>query len=491
MHGASGPEPSGGRSGHPGPELARVLGPWDAALLTIGSVIGSGIFIVSADIVRSLGHGGLLLAVWLGGGLLSLAGALTYAELGVLFPRAGGLYDFLKEAYGPVWGFLYGWGSFLVIMSGGIAALAVAFAEFLGGVFPGFVPEEPLFELSLFGLGRSVTLGQGVAVAAILSLTAVNVLGVRAGAWTQNVLTVVTVGAIVVFTAAGLAAPARTEWSVTGPLPAGGSLWLLLGVGMMAALWTYDGWYAATFSAGEMREPRRALPIGLIGGTATITLLYLGLNLVYLRALPLEAIADSPRVGEAAASTLFGAGAARLLSAAIVVSTFGCLAATILYTARIYFAMARDGSFFDALARVHPRFRTPAWSLWAHGGWAALLALSGSYEQLYIYATFAAVLFHVGAGASVFVLRRQRPDLPRPYRTWGYPVVPALFVVTSALVVWNTLLERPVESLAGVGMLVAGLPAYAWWRRRARAAARVSERVSEGASEGASERAQP
>ncbi|MDX1644361.1 MAG: amino acid permease [Thermoanaerobaculia bacterium] len=449
-------------------ELARVLGPWDAALLTIGSVIGSGIFIVSADIVRELQHGGLLLLVWLGGGLLSLAGALTYAELGVMFPRAGGLYDYLKEAYGPVWGFLYGWGAFLVMMSGGIAALAVAFAEFLGGVFPGFVPSTALATLSLFGFERQLTLGQAVAVAAILSLTAVNVLGVRAGAWTQNVLTLIKVGAIVVFTAIGLATPAATDWSITAPIPSGTNLWLLLGVGMMAALWTYDGWYAATFSAGEMRQPSRALPIGLIVGTATITLLYLGLNVVYLRALPLGEMSLSTRVGETAATALFGVGAGRLLSAAIVVSTFGCLAATVLYTARIYLAMARDGSFFRSLAKVHPRFRTPAWSLWAHGAWASLLALSGTYEQLYIYATFAAVLFHVGAGASIFVLRRTRPDAPRPYRAWGYPVVPLLFVATSAAVVWNTLLERPIESLLGVGMLLAGLPAYAFWRRRAR-----------------------
>lgn len=449
-------------------QLARVLGPWDATLLTIGSVIGSGIFIVSADIVRSLHHGGLLLLVWLGGGLLSLAGALTYAELGVLFPRAGGLYDYLKEAYGPVWGFLYGWSSFLVLMSGGIAALAVAFAEFLGGVFPGFVPAAPVLQISLLGFDRAITLGQVVAVTAILSLTAINVVGVRAGAWTQNVLTLIKIGAIVVFVVAGLATPAKAEWSLTAPVPSGTSLWLLLGVGMMAALWTYDGWYSATFSAGEMRRPSRALPIGLIAGTGTIMLLYLGLNVVYLRALPLSEMAASPRVGETAATALFGAGAGRLLSAAIVVSTFGCLAATILYAARIYLAMARDGSFFRSLAKVHPRFRTPAWSLWVHGLWASLLALSGTYEQLYIYSTFSAVLFHVAAGASIFVLRRSRPELPRPYRAWGYPVVPLLFVATSAAVVWNTLLERPVESLLGVGMLLVGLPAYAFWHRAAR-----------------------
>jgi len=433
-------------------------------------VIGSGIFLVSADIVQAVPHGGLLLMVWVGGGLLTLAGALTYAELGVLFPRAGGLYDFLKEAYGPAWGFLYGWGAFLVMMSGGIAALAVAFAEYLGGVLPGYVPGAVWIDVGLFGLSREITVGQVVAVAAIVLLTGVNVVGLKAGSWTQNVLTIVKVGAIVVFVALGLAVPAVTRPELTAPLPSAGSLWATLGIAMMAALWTYDGWYATTFSAAEMRDPKRSLPRGLIGGTVIIMTLYALLNFVYLRALPLEVIAGTRRVGEGAAIALFGAGGGRLLAIAVVISIFGCLAATILYTARIYYAMARDGAFFRSLAKVHPKFRTPMWSLWAHGAWASLLALSGSYDQLYIYATFAAVLFHVAAGAAIFVFRRKLPDAPRPYRTWGYPVVPLLFVVTSAVVLWNTLLARPMESLLGVGMLLLGLPAYFGWQRRARLA---------------------
>lgn len=447
--------------------LKQVLGSWDAVLLTIGSVIGSGIFLVSADIVQTVPHGGLLLLVFVGGGLLTLAGALTYAEMGVLFPRAGGLYDFLKEAYGPAAGFLYGWGAFLVMMSGGIAALAVAFAEYLGGVLPGFVPGSVLAE----AFGWQVTAGQVVAVLSIVVLTAVNVVGLKAGAWTQNVLTVLKVGAIVVFVALGLAVPAVTKPELTAALPSTGGLWATLGVAMMAAFWTYDGWYATTFSAAEMRNPRRSLPWGLIGGTAIITTLYALLNYVYLRAMPIETIGETRRVGEQAAIVLLGATAGRLLAIAIVISIFGCLAATILYTARIYYAMAKDGAFFSSLAKVHPRFRTPAASLWAHGAWASLLAVSGSYDQLYIYATFAAVLFHVAAGSAIFVFRRRMPDAPRPYRTWGYPIVPLLFVVTSAVVLWNTLLERPTESLLGVGMLLIGLPAYFGWRRRARSTA--------------------
>jgi APA family basic amino acid/polyamine antiporter len=215
-----------------------------------------------------------------------------------------------------------------------------------------------------------------------------------------------------------------------------------------------------------MRRPQSQLPIGLITGTAVIMLLYLGLNAVYLRALTLEEMAATPRIGETAAAALFGASGARAVSAAVVISTLGCLSATILYSSRIYQPMARDGVFFRALARVHPKYRTPGRSLWAQSLWAALLAASGSYEQIYTYVVFAAVVFHVATGGAVFVLRRKRPDAPRPYRVWGYPVVPILFIGASGVLVVNTLWEKPVESLSGLGFLVLGLPAYYWWRRR-------------------------
>jgi APA family basic amino acid/polyamine antiporter len=224
-----------------------------------------------------------------------------------------------------------------------------------------------------------------------------------------------------------------------------------------------------------MRNPRRDLPLGLIAGTGIIMALYLGLNAVYLRALPLEAMAATPRIGDTAAAALFGSGAARLVSAAVVVSTFGCLSATILYSPRIYLAMARDGLFFRSLAAVHPRFRTPARSLWAQSAWAIVLTASGTYEQLYTYVVFAAVLFHVATGAAVFTLRRKRPDAPRPYRVWGYPWVPALFIAASLALVANTLWEKPVESLWGLGLVVLGLPAYAWWRRGGAGAADGSQ----------------
>jgi APA family basic amino acid/polyamine antiporter len=446
--------------------LRRVLGAWDGALITIGGVIGTGIFITTADIARVLPHGGLVLAVWAVGGLLTLAGALTYAELGVLYPDAGGIFTFLKEAYGPLPGFLYGWAAFAVIMSGGIAALAVAFGIYLGSFFPFFAIDHVLLAVPVDPLGWTWTLsgGQLAAAGAIVVLTAVNYFGVREGAGVQNALTLIKVAAIAAFAGLGFLVPARATVGLAAPLPETGIL-AAFGVGMIAALWTYDGWYGVSFSAGEMRDPGRSIPRGLIAGTAIILALYLALNVVYLRALPLDAMAGTPRIGETAAAALFGPGGGRAVAAAVVVSTFGCLAATILYSPRIYLAMARDGVFFRSLAAVHPRFRTPARSLVAQSGWALVLTVSGTYEQLYTYVVFAAVLFHVAAGAAVFVLRKKRPDAPRPYRVWGYPWVPALFIAASCVLVGNTLWEKPVQSLWGLGLVALGLPAYAWWRR--------------------------
>lgn len=475
------PAAAGGRG--PEPELERRLGAWDATLLVIGSVIGTGIFITSADIARVLPDARLLMLVWIVGGLLSLAGALTYAELGVLFPDAGGMYSYLKEAYGPLPAFLFGWVSFLVIMSGGIAALAVAFGVYLGSFFGYFSPDNVLATVPLGGWTWTFSGAQLAAVLAILALTAINYVGVREGAWVQNLLTLIKVGAIVVFCVLGLvvSAPEAASATAASPVELPSGLLAAFGIGMIAALWTYDGWYGATFSAGELRRPQSQLPIGLIAGTTIIMLLYLGLNAVYLRALSLEEMAATSRIGETAAAVLFGPVGARALAAAVVISTLGCLSATILYSSRIYQPMARDGVFFRALARVHPRYRTPGRSLWAQSLWAAVLAASGNYEQIYTYVVFAAVLFHAATGGAVFVLRRKLPDAPRPYRVWGYPVVPLLFIGASVILVANTLWEKPVESLTGLGFLVLGLPAFYWWRRRNRAAG-PSEDASREAS---------
>ncbi len=440
--------------------LVRGLGPWDAALVTIGSVLGTGIFITTGDMARSLPHPGLILLAWLMGGVLTLAGALTYAELGALFPRAGGQYVFLKEAYGPLWGFLFGWAAFTVIQGGGIATLAVGFGEYLGAFLPFFSTRHLLLTAGSW----SVNGGQLAGALAIVFLTAINYLGVRKGAGLQNLVTIVKIGSLVGLSVFGLAAPPQEQPRLFAPL-ASDITWAAFGVAMIAVLWSYDGWYAPTNLAGEMRRPERDLPIGLITGTLAVTLLYVLMNLVYVRALTVEQMAASPRIGEASAAVLFGPAGARLITAAVLVSTFGCISSTILFAARIYLPMAQDGVFFPALATVHPRYRTPSACILAQGSWASLLTFSGTYEQLYTYVTFVIVLFHAATGAAVFVLRRTRPDAPRPYRVWGYPLVPAAFILPSLALVANTLVEKPRESLFGVVILALGLPAYAWWRR--------------------------
>jgi basic amino acid/polyamine antiporter, APA family len=452
-----------------GPTLVRGLTTRDGTLLTIGSIVGTGIFLTTSDMARVLPHPGLILLVWLAGGLLTVAGALPYGELGAMFPRAGGLYHYVKEAYGPLWGFLYGWTAFLVIMSGGIAALGVAFGEYLGSFLPFFSTRNVLLSVPLGFLNWTLSGGQVAAVLAILFLTAVNHFGLKEGAGVQNALTVLKIGAIVVFIVLGLLAPSHVEPDLTGPVGAiPGGLLAAFGVAMIAALWTYDGWYGLTCSAGEMRDPGRSLPRGLIFGTVAVMLLYLLLNLVYDRALTIPAMAESPRIAESAAAVLFGPGAARLISLAVLVSTFGCLSSTILYSSRIYLPMAQDGLFFRSLARIHPRYRTPVPSLWAQTAWAVVLTVSGTYSQLYTYVVFASVVFHAATAAAVFVFRRRLPDAPRPYRTWGYPVVPALFILACLLLIGNTLQASPRESLIGLVLVALGLPAYALFRRKGR-----------------------
>ncbi len=444
--------------------LVRGLGRWDATLLTVGSVIGTGIFITPADIARVLPHQGMILLVWALGGFLTLAGALTYAELGAMFPRAGGMYHFLKEAYGTFWGFLFGWACFLIIMSGGIAALAVAFGEYLGSFVPLFSTTNVLLSMPIGSWTWTVSGGQLAAALAIIVLTCVNYVGLREGAGVQNFLTVFRIGSIVVFVCLAFLVDAPASVAIAAPLP-DVSLLAAIGVGMIAALWTYDGWYGPTFSAGEMRDPQRTLPFGLVWGTVIVMVLYALINIVYFLALPVDQIAATPRIGETAAAALFGPIGGKLMSFAVLVSTFGCLSATILYSSRIYLPMARDGVFFRGLAAVHPRYHTPARSLWAQSLWAVVLALSGTYEQLYTYVIFAGLLFHVATAGAVIVLRRRRPDAERAYKVFGYPWVPVVFILASTLLLVNTLLERPAESVVGLLLLAIGVPAYWWWRR--------------------------
>ncbi len=444
------------------PTLQRALGAWDGASLTIGAVIGTGIFLTAGDVARSLPHPLLALSAWIAGGLLVLAGALSYAELGAMYPRAGGLYHFLREAWGPLTGFLYGWTCLLVIMTGGIAAIAVGFGDYLGALVPAFSSTRIVFAAGTW----HVTGAQVAALVAIALLTAANHCGVRQGAGVQNLFTLAKLFAIALLVLGGFAiAPvAHPYWTATLPA-APGALFAPFGVALIATLWTYDGWYALTFSAGEVRDPRRDLPRGLIAGVIVVIAAYALLNLVYLRALTIQELAASTRVAESAARVLFGEGAARAMTAAVAMSAFGCLAATILYSSRVYQPMAADGVFFARIAHIHPRWRTPAAALWLQSGWAAVLALTGSYTQLFTYVTFGGVLFHVAAGLALFRLRRTRPDAARPYRVWGWPLVPALFVLGMALLTLNTLASAPRESLLGLLAIAAGVPAYLAWRR--------------------------
>jgi basic amino acid/polyamine antiporter, APA family len=448
----------------PAPGLLRSLGAVDGALITIGASVGSGIFLTTGDIAQRCPQPGLILGLWLAGGLFALAGALAYGELGAMFPRAGGQYQYLKEAYGPLWGFLFGWTSFLVIMTGGVAAIAVGFGEYLGAFIPSLGSSAELLAVNLAGLRWTVNGPQLTGAVAVLALTAVNWLGVREGALVQNVATALKFGALLVLVGIGLWAPPPVSPAWGAPLPPG-SIVAALGLGLVAVLWTYDGWYVLTFSAGEMRRPERNLPRGLVLGVAAVAALYLAINWVYLRTLDVPTLGRTSRVGEAAAVALLGPGAARAVTLVILLSMFGCLAANVLCCARIYLPMAEDGLFFRALARIHPRHRTPSASLVAQGALAAAIALSGTYAELYTTVVFAGVLFHAGTAAGVFVLRRTRPDAVRPFRAWGHPWTTGAFVAACLVVASVTLVQAPVRSLLGLGLIVAGLPAYAWWSR--------------------------
>ncbi|MGQ0552413.1 MAG: APC family permease [Planctomycetota bacterium] len=475
------------------PELRRGLGPLHATLLTIGAIVGTGIFFTAGEIATHLPHAGLILLVWVAGGLLTLAGALTFAELGAAFPLAGGIYHYLKEAYGPLWGFLYGWLAFLVNMSGGIAAIAVGFGMALGVFLPFFSGEHVLLAIPAGAAGADAVAGAGAeplwtltgsqlaAVLAIVLLTAVNHLGLGPGARVNSALTLLKILAIAGFAVIGLLALGRADVDFLAPLPVATGegapfvgLMSAFGAAMIAALWTYDGWFGLTASAGELQRPERNLPLGLIAGVLIVIALYLGLNIFYLCALPLDELAAAPAGGQTAATAFLGQRAGNLFAAVVVVSSFGCLAGTILYSSRIYVPMARDGLFFRKVGEVHPRWRTPVTSLWLQSAWAIVLTLTGGYEALFTYAVFASLLIMLATGAAVFVLRRKRPDLARPYRVPGYPFVPLLFLGGVALIVLNTLVESPTESLAGLGLVVLGLPAYAFWRRRATALAETA-----------------
>ena len=454
----------------PAKDLPRTLSLFDSVLLLSGIVIGSGVFLTTGIMAQDLPSGPLLLLAWAAGGALSLAGALAYAELGAMMPAAGGQYVYLREAYGNLAAFLFGWITLLVYQSGSIAAVSVGFAEYFGTFFPLLGTGNILIEIPIGGFTYSLSAGQLTAAAATILLTAVNVLGVREGAMVSNILTSVKIAAILAFVGFGfIGTPAASSADMAGAAAATLPLTAALkglGIAMIAVLWSYDGWNSLTFSAGEIKNPSRNIPLALLLGTGLVALLYVAVNAAYLRALTIPQMSGVTRVAEEAARSLWGGRSASLIAAAVMVSSFGCVNGMILTGARVYYAMARDRLFFAPAGRVHPRTLTPAVALLMQGAWSVILTLSGTYDQLFTYAVFAAMLMYAASAASVFTLRRTRPDAPRPYRAWGYPILPALYIGGLCLLIGNTIYTRPVESLAGLALISAGVPVFHSFRRR-------------------------
>jgi len=446
--------------------LVRALGLGSAILFVLGSVIGSGIFMTTGLMAAALPSATLIIAAWVAGGVIALTGGLTYAEMGSMYPRSGGVYVYLREAFGPLVAFLYGWAALLVFFSGGIAAVAVGFSDYVSYFVPALSKARVLWSVPT-PLGTwTVSAAQIVAVLAIAALAAINYVGVKSGNLVNVVLTIAKVMGLAALPVLALVASQTTPaWvpvvppDLTRPLAG-------FGIAMIAVLWTNDAWYCVTWIAGEMKQPQRDLPRALLIGISLLTLIYVVVNVAYFYALPIADLKGVSRVAEAAATALAGVNGARLVALTVIVSTFGCDAAAILAGARLLFAMARDGVFLPAAAKVHPVYRTPHVAIVALSVWSAVLALSGSYEQLFTYVMFSSILLHMVGAIGLFRLRRTRPDHPRPYRVWGYPYVPAVFILASTAFVLNTLREKPTESFAGLGLLALGLPVYWYFKRK-------------------------
>ena len=452
-----------------GTQLVRGLKLFDATAIIVGSMIGSGIFIVSADMARQLGSSGLLLAAWGITAVMTVLGALSYGELAAAMPRAGGQYVFLREAYGPLFGFLYGWTLFLVIQTGTIAAVAVGFAKFFGLFAPWVSASNVLVPLPL---GYRVSSQHLVAILVISLLTWVNCKGLREGATVQNVFTVAKVGGLLTLVVMGLilpANPAAVQANFQRLIPDGFGLGLLsiMGAALVGSLFAADAWNNVTFTGSEVVNPKRNLPLSLFLGTAAVSLIYFAANVVYLRTLPLEAIASAPedRVGTLAAQSLMGSGGLTFINVAILISTFGCTNGLILAGARVYYAMARDGLFFKRVGEVSPRSHTPVFSLIVQAVWACLLVLSGTYNNLLDYVIFAALLFYVLTVTGLFILRKKRPEMERPYKAFGYPVLPAVYVLLAALVMVDLLVVKPRFTWPGLMIVVTGVPVFFLWKK--------------------------
>jgi APA family basic amino acid/polyamine antiporter len=477
-------------SSDPATEFVRGIGPLAAISMVVGTMIGSGIFIVSADISRQVndwGPGALLL-IWVITGLMTVVGALAYAELAAMMPTAGGQSVFLREGLSPLVGFLFGWTLFTVIQTGTMAAVAVAFGKFLSVLVPSVTPDVFLSLGHLPMPGGAIELGVSwqrvVALVVVACLTALNVRGVTLGATVQTIFAVAKVGALAALVLFGLtlapAAPAVVGQSFWGTGSWSLAVLPVLGAAMVGSLFSADAWNNVTFAAAEVRDPKRNLPLALGLGTATVTILYVLANLAYLRVLPfagdangLDALsrgiqhAAQDRVGVAAAEVMFGPLGGVLMAVAIMLSTFGCVNGLVLAGPRVYYAMAGDGLFFRRAAVLHPRYKTPAFGLMAQALWAMALCLSGSYGNLLTYVIFASLLFYFFTVLALFRLRRTRPDLPRPVKAFGYPVLPLLYMLAVVYLLVVLLVDPVQRQYSAFGLLIValGVPVYFLWRR--------------------------
>jgi basic amino acid/polyamine antiporter, APA family len=450
--------------------LVRGLSLLDSVLLLAGGIIGSSIFLTAKDIAGPLPHPTLFMLVWVMGALISMCAAFAFAELGSMFPDSGGQYVYLREAFGDLVAFLYGWMLFAVANGGTIAALSVASAAYLSAIFPAISEQHVVLTAGGITLTRTHIAG----LIAIVFVTWMNVIGLRKGAFLQNVATwakFVAMGAFVILgLAIGKGSWTNFRWNGEhAGLTMGLSMNQLisaLGIGLIAVFWAYDGWVYITWVAGEVKEPRRNVPRAMVLGIIVVAVVYLAMNMTYIYAMPLSEVAKHETIAAAAAEAMFSPRAANWLSVVIALACFGAMASCTLSGARVYYAMARDGVFFERMAQVHPKWRTPAFSLIGQAVWACLLTVSGRYDQLYTYVIYGMVLSYTLTVIGMFVLRWKRPEIPRPYRCTGYPWLPAIYVLLGTWWTINTIVERPKEALAGTIIVLLGVPGYLYWKRQ-------------------------
>ena len=493
------------------PELVKGLGLTSATTLVMGSMIGSGIFIVSAEIAREVNSPALLIGAWLVTGFMTIVGALSYGELAAMMPRAGGQYVYLRESLGSLWGFLYGWTLFLVIQTGTVAAVGVAFGKFLGYFFPSVaadnwilhiakVPPIPIGPMVLGNMDVGLNTQNLCGIVIVVFLTVLNTFGLKLGAAVQNLFTIAKVSALaglvitgifIARNAQAIAANFGNFWRLDFPHSATGTaagpfvgVLTILAVAQVGSLFSADAWNNVTFTAGEVKDPKRNLPLSLAIGTGVVILLYVASNFIYLAHLPFDGnpngadvvargikYATSDRVGTAVLQQMFGSSGAGLMAIAILISTFGCCNGLILSGARVYYAMAKDGLFFKSTGKIHPTYHTPKNALIVQGIWTCVLCLSGTYGQLLDYIIFAVLVFYILTIGGLFVLRRTKPEAERPYRAIGYPVLPAIYIVMALFIDVVLLRYKPQYTWPGLIIVLLGIPVYFVWSRRSGAVA--------------------